>query len=252
MHVALEQLDHRPWPVPGKAWTWRQSWLDLAFLHWPVPAAQLRPHIPPSLAIQEFDGTAWLGVVPFRMAGVMRRPLPDIPGISAFPELNVRTYVDLADGESRPGVWFFSLDATNRLAVWAARRFFHLPYYRAAIRIEQRAGANSDVYDYTSVRHDGRARFSGTYRATSETYLAEAGMLEHFLTERYCLYAEKPGGEILRAEVHHHPWPLQRAEVELRENEMVPGLGIDVQGPPQLVHFAREIHVAVWSPETVR
>jgi uncharacterized protein len=65
----------------------------VSIIGWPVPAASLRSSVPEPLQIQEFDGTSWVGVVPFRMAGVMRRPLPDIPGISAFPELNVRLYV---------------------------------------------------------------------------------------------------------------------------------------------------------------
>src|SRR5687768_15243199 len=102
----LARQEHRPWPIPTAPWTWRQSWLDLLFAHWPVPASVLRPLIPAALELQELDGSAWIGLVPFRMAGVMRRPLPDVPGISAFPELNVRTYVEL---DGKPGVWFLSL-----------------------------------------------------------------------------------------------------------------------------------------------
>jgi len=247
MHTAFEQLDHRPWPVPKRRWTWRQSWRDLAFLHWPVPVAALRPHIPARLTVQQYDGTAWLGIVPFRMAGVMRRPFPDMPGISAFPELNVRTYVDIGEGQSRPGVWFFSLDATNRLAVWAARRFFHLPYYRAAIEIDETDGA----YAYSNRRKGGQANFVATYRPTSEVYLAKPDTLEQWLTERYCLYAETPKGKLLRAEVHHHAWPLQEASVSISENDMMPGLGVDLVGAPSTVHFSKRIDVAVWSPEPV-
>src|SRR5439155_22775952 len=133
-------LAHRPWRLPGGRWAWRQSWCDLLFAHWPVPAADLRPLVPESLTVQEHGGTAWLGVVPFRMAGVMRRPLPDLPWVSAFPELNLRLYVE-RDG--KPGVWFLSLDATNALAVWAGRRFFHLPYHRARIAFSQLPWPNS-------------------------------------------------------------------------------------------------------------
>src|SRR5690606_35517478 len=125
VHSSFSRTEHRPWAIPQGEWSWRQSWLDLLFIHWPVPTAALRPHVPSELSIQEFDGTSWIGLVPFRMAGVMRRPFPDIPGLSAFPELNVRLYVE---AEGKPGVWFLSLDATNPLAVWAARRYFHLPY----------------------------------------------------------------------------------------------------------------------------
>ena len=161
MHPSLAHLDHRPWPIPTRAWTWRQSWRDLLFAHWPIEARALRPLIPDGLDIQEFGGTAWIGVVPFRMSGVMHRPLPDLPWISAFPELNVRTYVE-RDG--RPGVWFLSLDATNPLAVWAARTFFHLPYHRAAMSLVDQG----DRIEYRSRRGD--ARFDGWYRPSAAVH----------------------------------------------------------------------------------
>ena len=110
MHPTLQHTKHRPWPLPAGEWTWRQRWCDLLFAHWPVPAADLRPLVPDGLEIEEHGGTSWVGVVPFRMEGVARRPLPDIPGLSSFPELNLRLYVTR---DRRPGVWFLSLDATS-------------------------------------------------------------------------------------------------------------------------------------------
>ena len=198
MHPALEQTDHRPWPVPSGRWTWRQSWCDLLFAHWPIPTALLRPLVPEALTIQTFDGSSWVGVVPFRMEGVMRRPWPDLPWISAFPELNVRLYVE-KDG--RPGVWFLSLDAANPIAVWAARRFFHLPYYWARMDVRP----TDDGIAYTSARRRDDARFEAHYRPSSTPYAATPGTLEHFLTERYCLYAQTKRGRLLRTEVHHAP-----------------------------------------------
>lgn len=187
--------------------------------------------------MQEFDGTSWIGLVPFRMTGVMRRPLPDLPGISAFPELNVRLYVE-RDG--KPGVWFLSLDATHPLAVWAARRFFHLPYYRARISIRLADG----TFHYES-RREG-ASFAGWYRPASEVYLAAPGSLEHWLTERYCLYARHPDGSIWRSEVHHEQWPLQRAEAGIEENTMFAFHGLRVDGPPALLHYSSKVDVVVW------
>ena len=244
MHPALVRVDHRPWPLPTRPWSWRQSWRDLLFAHWPIDAARLRPLVPESLEIQEFDGTSWIGIVPFRMAGVMRRPLPDLPWISAFPEINLRLYVE-RDG--RPGVWFLSLDATNPLAVWAARRFFHLPYVRAAISISEKA----DRFDYRSTRTEGEIEFQAEYAPTSSPYEARAGTLEHWLTERYCLYAESPRGDLFRAEVHHLPWPLQEARAEIERNDLLTPHGVSVEGPPTLVHFSRRIDVVVWSPEKI-
>ncbi len=243
-HPSLLQQDHRPWPIPASPWTWRQSWRDLLFAHWAVPAETLAPLVPAPLRIQSRDGTSWVGVVPFRMAGVMRRPLPDLPWISAFPELNLRLYVEL---DGRPGVFFLSLDATNPLAVWAARRFFHLPYEHAAISIE----AEGDGFTYDARRRDGQARFRARYAPTGSVRLAEPDSLEHWLTERYCLYAVSPRGEILRAEVHHEAWPLQDASAEIETNTLTSGRGFRLKGPPALLHFAKRIDVVVWSPVAV-
>jgi uncharacterized protein YqjF (DUF2071 family) len=242
MHRALAQLAHRPWPLPRRRWTWRQTWRDLLFAHWPVAASLVRPLVPAGLHVQEFDGTSWVGVVPFRMTGVMRRPLPDIPWISAFPELNVRLYVE-RDGKA--GVWFLSLDAGNPLAVWAARRFFFLPYHRATMSVSE----DGDAIRYAS-RRTGAA-FSATYRPTSDVYRAVAGSLEHWLTERYCLYARAPDGSLWRNEVHHAPWPLQPAEATLRENTMLAVYGFAMTDPPALLHFARRLDVVVWNGEPV-
>jgi uncharacterized protein len=241
-HEALLHQDHRPWPTPREPWIWRQSWCDLLFAHWPVAASVIQPFVPRGLHVQQFDGTSWLGVVPFRMEGVMRRPLPDMPWVSAFPELNVRVYVE-RDG--KPGVWFLSLDATNALAVWAARTFFHLPYHRARMAVRMA----EDGFTYRSERSSAPGvAFRGRYRPTSEPYLAGPGTLEHWLTERYCLYAIDPRGRLLRAEVHHVQWPLQRAEAELQVNTMTAPYDIGLAGPATLLHFAKRVEVVVWTP----
>ena len=209
-------------------------------MHWPVPANTLRGLLPQKLELQEFGGTAWLGLVPFRMAGVMRRPLPDMPWVSAFPELNVRTYVVL---DGKPGVWFLSLDAANRLAVWAGRRYFHLPYHWAEMSLSEQA----DGIHYRSAREG--AHFQAKYRPTSEPWFSRPGSLEHWLTERYCLYAESPDGSIWRNDVHHHPWPLQSAAATIERNTFWDLHGIPLREPPALLHFARRLDVIVWNAE---
>lgn len=244
VHPALGRLDHRPWPLPARAWVWRQSWCELAFAHWAVPLDVIRPLVPAPLEVQRFDGSAWLGIVPFRMEGVMRRPFPDAPGISAFPELNVRTYVEHG---GKPGVWFLSLDATNALAVWAARRWFHLPYHRARIEL----GRRQNALEYRLQRNGSEVAFDATYAALGEGFEAAPGTIEHFLTERYCLYAQRPDGAIHRLEVHHLPWPLQRAELELRSSTMTAPWAIPLSDPPALVHFARRVDVVLWDAEVV-
>jgi len=245
MHPAFARVDHRPWPLPRRPWIGRQTWHDLLFAHWPVPAAVLRRLVPASLEVQEFEATSWVGVVPFRMSGVMLRGLPSLPWVSAFPELNLRLYVE-RDG--RPGVWFLSLDATQPLAVWAARKFAHLPYFRAKMKLTEHAGE----IVYSSERlGTPPVRFGTRYRPTSEPYEARPGTLERWLTERYCLYSQAPDGSLHRCEIHHVPWPLQRAEATIGLNELGHPHGLALDGPPTLLHFARRLDMVAWPLERV-
>lgn len=241
MHPALRQRDYRPWSLPAGRWRWRQSWYDLLFAHWPVPAADLRRLVPESLRIQEFGDTSWVGVVPFRMAGVMLRPFPDLPWISAFPELNLRLYVE-RDG--KPGVWFLSLDASNALAVWGARRVFHLPYYHAHIAFTVESG----TFRFRSERLDPspRVSFEATYRPQSKPFTAQPGSLEAFLAERYCLYARSRAGRLYRAEIHHVPWPLQRAEGEVSASELLAPHGLTIGAGPPVLHFSYGVDAIIW------
>lgn len=242
----------RQWPAPGSPWLMKQKWHDLLFIHWPVPVGQLRPHVPARLEIETYDNSAWLGVVPFRMSGIRLHGSPPLPGASAMPELNVRTYVR---AEGKPGVWFFSLDATNPLAVMAARRFFHLPYFRAAMRCQHRPGGE---IVYTSRRTDAQTRseakpaeFRGRYAPAGDVFHARSGSIEYFLTERYCLYAEARG-EILRCEIDHDPWPLAPAHSEIEVNTMAAALGVGLPATTPLLHFAGFQDVRVWRMRRIR
>lgn len=221
-------------------------WEKLAFLHWPFPAEEIQRRLPAGLEVDVFDGQAWIGVVPFLMNRVRLRGLFPVPGTARFPELNVRTYV--TDGE-KPGVWFFSLDAANRLAVRGARTLFHLPYFDARMRIAEERGVK-----YESERtHRGEpvARFRAHYRAMGSALRAPAGTLESWLTERYCLYAGDRSGQAWRGEVDHSPWLLAPGEVEIETNDLLCGDGLpDVRGEP-LVHVADPLDVVAWSLERV-
>lgn len=248
MDEILKHTEHRPWPLPRGPWIMRQVWHDLLFAHWPVAMEELRALIPAQLEIDTFGGQAWLGLVPFRMSGVRARGTVAMPGLSCFPELNVRTYVT-RDG--KPGVWFFSLDAANRVAVWAARFAFHLPYFLAEMKCEE----NSGWIDYESerARHDGLpAALAGRYRPIGGTFAARPGSIEHFLTERYCLYTEDKVGRIIRCEIHHRPWALQLAEASFQESTMAAAAVIALpDAPPEFLHFSRRQDVLVWAPERV-
>ena len=243
MDIPLSKLDHRPWPLPRGPWIMAQVWHDLLFAHWPIAPEVLRPLVPQPLELDTFEGQAWLGVVPFRMSGVRLRRAPALPYFSAFPELNVRTYVTHS---KKPGVWFFSLDATNFAAVVAARLWFHLPYFPAAMSLVEKDGWIS--YRSSRIRRGAsRAIFVGRYRATGNVFEAGRGTLDHWLTERYCLYAKSSQG-IYRSEIHHQPWPLQCAEAEIVTNTMTAPVNVGLPGIPPLLHFAKFQDVRVWAP----
>ena len=234
---------HRPYPLPNGAWVMRQTWSDLAFLHWTVPVQQLRALVPASLELDTYDGEAWLGIVPFKMEYVSLRGCPNVPYLSFFPELNVRTYVTV---QGKPGVFFFSLDAGNPIAVSLARRWFHLPYFNA--RLTLRYDGDTIHYDSQRTHRDApAARLKARYRATTDVYLAQAGSLEQWLTERYCLYTTDQQGDLLRGEIHHVQWPLQRGEVEIEENTMVDHLGFTLSKTPTWCHIVRTIKMVAWN-----
>lgn len=238
----LDQTAHRPWPLPAGPWVMQQTWYNLLFAHWPIAVEALRAHIPEPLEIDTFNGQGWLGVVPFGMSNVYPRFTVPVPGISHFLELNVRTYVRLGQ---RPGVYFFSLDAANPLAVEVARRWYQLPYFNARMRMR----ADGEWINYASRRtHRGAllAEFRGRYRPVGEVYHAQPGSLEHWLTERYCLYTLTQG-QVYRGEIHHGPWPLQPAQAEIELNTMAEAHGLNLPARPPLLHFARWIQTMEWA-----
>jgi uncharacterized protein len=224
--------------LPRRSWLQGQTWDHLLFMHWRVAADSLRELLPEQLPLDVHEGDAWLGVNPFRVSGFRLRGLPPVPVLSSFPEVNVRTYVTY---EGKPGIWFFSLDADSPWAVEAARRTYHLPYHHARITDERRG----EGIDYRSERTG--ATLDVSYRPAGAPAEADPASLEYFLTERYCLYTEHEG-RLERAEIHHAPWPLQRAEAELRENTMAP---VALDGNP-LLHFSERQDVVIWSLDRVQ
>jgi uncharacterized protein len=218
-----------------------QRWRYLSFLHWRVPVSALRPLVPEGLRIDTYDGEAFVGIVPFTMHGVRPRFAPAVPGLSSFHETNVRTYVH-RDGRD-PGVWFFSLDAANRIAVWAARTFWNLPYHHARMSLEVGAG----VTQYVSERRAGGAALRATCRPTGSPAPATPGTLEHFLAERYFLYAPRSDGSLRRGQVHHQPYPLQTATIDDGWDEsLLAAASIERPAGTPLVHYAAGVDVEVF------
>ncbi len=240
---------HRPWPLPARPWLLAQRWTDLLFAHWPVATDVVRALVPRVLPLDLYEGRAWVSIAPFYISHLRARPVRAVPlpGLSAFPELNVRTYVVL---DQKPGVYFFSLDAGSPLAVAGARLVYHLPYYRAAMRLRRVDGR----VEYTSRRTHHRAppaRFRGRYAPTGAVERSAPGSLDFWLTERYCLYAVDPARRVFRADIHHVPWPLQPATAQIDRNTMAEAAGITLPRTAPRLSFARRLDVVVWSPEPV-
>ena len=218
-----------------------QNWGSLLFMHWPIPVVDLRPLIPAELSIDEFDGSAWIAVVPFTMWGMRPVGMPPIPGTSAFHELNVRTYVTY---QGIPGVWFFSLDANNRLAVWGARSTYSLPYRFAKMGLVR---TNNSV-EYSSERTEirfGKAGFTASWSIEDDFPASEPGSLTHFLTERYCLYSQR-NKRIRRCPISHPRWPLSKARLNEYSSSMIESLGLKTPEVDPLLHYAEKLQVKIW------
>jgi uncharacterized protein len=238
----IGETTHRPWLLPEGPWLMAQTWRDLLFAHWALAPHVLRGRLPPGLSLETFEDRAWIGITPFELTGLRPRGLPPLPGLSRFPELNVRTYVSAG---GKPGIFFLSLDAASPLAVLAARRTYRLPYFRAEMHI----GREAERIRYSSRRtapDREPAQLEAEYGPTGAARPAPPGSLEYFLAERYCLYTTTEAGDLLRAEIQHPPWPLAPASATFKENSMTHPWRIELPATDPVLHFARLQQVLIW------
>lgn len=230
-----------------------QSWHHLLFLHWEVPAAELQALLPPGLDLDTYEGKAYIGLIPFTMTGVRPVGVPAVPGLSSFHEINVRTYVH-RNGKD-PGVWFFSLDASSVLAVTAARAAYHLPYFNASIDFEATKEPLPTI-DFRTHRDDARGPMPANahirYRPIEGPVQESVpNTIEHFLIERYILYAADEAKDLYRARVHHQPYPMQRAEVLELEETLIWSAGVKRPQQPATRHYAKGVDVHIYGLEKV-
>jgi uncharacterized protein YqjF (DUF2071 family) len=248
-HDTIDRIS--PTLEPDQPVLLHQNWHHLLFLHWEVPVAELQSLLPLRLTADTFEGKAFVGLVPFTLTGVRPTLVPPLPWISSFHEINVRTYVHLEGRD--PGVWFFSLDASSTIAVAAARAAYKLAYFDAEMEFRVTAGGMPSI-ECHSRRTDPR----GTTPADAHIHYqpiegpataAAPGTLEHFLIERYVLYAEDEQRQLHRARVHHQPYPVQRAEVTALEETLIWAAGIRRPELPAYRHYASEVNVKVYPLE---
>jgi uncharacterized protein len=242
----LKLVSHRPFPLPGGRWRWRQRWDSVLLLHFRVAAAALGPLVPPQLTVEEADDSAWVSLVPFRMRNVRPRYLPAIGPLSNFTELNVRTYVRAA---GKPGVFFLGIQARGALVAWLARTLSPLDYRSAALDWQAARSPETAALDPGAVSF--RSPLLDVDFASGDALAPERRKpLDIFLTERYCLYAPTPTG-VVRLNVHHLPWPLVEPRVRLLRNEALRSLGAKNPLQPDLVHLSPGVEVAGWPSEPV-
>jgi uncharacterized protein YqjF (DUF2071 family) len=227
----------------------RQRWRELLFIHWAVDPERLRALIPRPLELDVFEGAAYVGLVPFTMEGVRPIGLPALPALSSFNETNIRTYVHLEGRD--PGVWFFSLDAANGIAVRLARAWFHLPYHHARMFLEREEAGKPSLTTtilYAGVRRwpvSAPASYLIRGQVTGSVQYARPGTLEHFLAERYILYSRHQD-RLYQGRVHHRAYPLQSATVLSLHETLLSAAGIERPGDIPLAHYAAGVDVEVF------
>ena len=254
----LYSVEHRPWLPPDGQWFLSQSWNDLLLAHFSMDPPTLRQLVPEALTLDLYDGAAWLTISPFCTSHVRPSGVPPLPGLSFFPQLNLRTYVTL---QGKPGVYYFSVDNAHLSAVWFTRVFFRMQYWHSSIQIsgatiQARKPEGRAIHFRSSRLHgpkaaNGPARFDVVYAPEGVPERARPRSLDEFLTERYCVYSWYRR-KCYRTEVHHQPWALQRASVEILENSTAEPLGLALPKQPDVCHFSRSLKMLVWAPENIR
>ncbi len=252
MREFLVRTSHKPRPLPAGRWASTQRWNDLLFAHWPIPAAKLEALLPEWLQADTFQGSAWLGAVPFWLDRIKIRGVPAIPGMRRFPDLNLRTYVrDRIT--ATPGFYCFSVDSSNLLAVAMAHAAYHLPYKLAEMRLEPRSDREFAFY---SRRRFARPEviFKARYRGLGPTHkTAEIlpGSFEYFFAERPCLFSTDRMGQPVRANLHHVPWPLEEAQADIERNDLAAAVGITLPDQEPVLHYSRRLALYIWPAELV-
>jgi len=221
-----------------------QRWENLLFLHWAVDPQALRPLIPSALEIDTFQDKAWIGITPFHLEDVRPVMLPAFPGLSTFDEINVRTYV-LHDG--RPGIWFFSLDASKLMHAVASRIYFMMPYFKASIEFRQ------EEHRFTFDLHRAgppEAAFYARWQTGPRLRDPDVDSLAFFLVERYNCFSVE-GRRVYQTRIYHHPWILEEAAIEELCSKMMSALGLAEPVADPLIHFSRSLDIEIWAPTQI-
>ncbi|MDQ0217800.1 YqjF family protein [Peribacillus cavernae] len=231
MYQELKEIEHRPYPLQPSPWLMTQVWRDLLFMHYPVSTDIIKSYIPTELELDIFENKAWISMIPLRITNMRARGIPPVPYMNSYLELNVRTYVVY---QGIPGIYFFSLDANHPLVVTGARTVTGLPYKHANMSFEK----HEETFHYASQRIHTAKKLNVAYQPGHILFEPQEGSIDHWLLERYCMYSFR-GGQILRGDIHHDKWKVNRAEAVISTNTLVPFIPGEFIGKPPLLHYSR-------------
>jgi uncharacterized protein len=231
---------HRLWPLPRLPWVMKQTWENVLFVHYPVKIETLRKLVPEKLPLDTFNDCGWVVIVAVHISNIRLRGLPPIPGTTNFSQVNVRTYVTL---DGKPGVYFFSLDAHNWLAVKAAKVVGNLPYKYAEVAIDS---SDSNIHCECRRKTDIHANWVGDFKPIAEPIHPVKESFDEWMAERYCLYTFNKKGKTLRSDILHRPWLLQEVQAEIYENTLLSSLNIQPDSHSPIFHYAKQQDVRFW------
>lgn len=231
---------HQGSDLPKLPWVMKQTWQDLLFAHYPVKLEVLQQVVPSVFQLEQYNGTAWIGVVPFRVQNHRVRFLPPMPGINRFLQLNVRTYVTI---NGKRGVYFLSIDMNHLIARQLAKSLFYMPTQTATINMSHN---ECGIYFNSKTVEKGHPEFECQYTPIGQPFYARKETFEAWLVERYSMYSLNRRGEVVRCDILHDYWPLQYVDVEINNNSIFQNRGIQVASKDPILHYAKRMEAYLW------
>jgi len=230
----LSTTEHRPWPLPMSSWRFYQEWNKAIFMHWEVNYEELRKLVPKELEIDLMDGKPWASLVAFTMENIRPKNLPAILPIPTFEEINIRTYVK---SNNKTGVYFLSIEASNKLSCFVAKAISELPY-----RFSKMA---RDISSFTSSNAEFGDNFQVNFQVEEEQ--PKKTQLDKWLTERYALFQETKRG-INKFEIHHVEWPIRNININNLHYEYARFNNLLI-GKPHKIQYSEGVKVVAWGKE---
>ena len=234
----INNISHRPWPLPDRKWSYYQEWNDALFLHWKIEESELQKLTPTNKAIDKFEEETWISIVAFTMEKIRPRNLPSISFISNFVEINVRTYFTQ---ENKQGVFFLNIEAQKEISTFIAKQLSGLPYEKSVIE----RGEKRNIKYFTSKNKNKNFRLEAKFKVGQE--LTNKSALDNWLAERYCLYLHSKN-ETYRFEIQHEPWKIFNVEIIELTTDYKFG-NIDLNRKPDLIRYSNGVKVLAWDKE---